>query len=90
MKPGSRRQGTVAATMRIFWSGRSKAVRLPKRFRFDVAEVTIRREGERIILEPLQVGCDEEGWPLACWELAGTAPDFGVRERDAPHARGRR
>ena len=28
---------------KIFWSDRSQAVRLPKEFRFDTAEVRIRR-----------------------------------------------
>ncbi|MDQ2680037.1 MAG: type II toxin-antitoxin system VapB family antitoxin [Candidatus Eremiobacteraeota bacterium] len=40
-------------TAKIFWSGRSQAVRLPKRFRFDVAEVRIRRHGSSVILEPI-------------------------------------
>ena len=37
---------------KIFWSGRSQAVRLPKEFRFSTDEVTIRREGDRVVLEP--------------------------------------
>lgn len=40
-------------TARIFWTGRSQAVRLPKEFRFDTDEVRIRRDGDAIILEPL-------------------------------------
>lgn len=42
---------TKLQTAKIFWSGRSQAVRLPKEFRFDATEVTIRREGNAIILE---------------------------------------
>ena len=38
---------------RIFWSGRSQAVRLPKDFRFDASEVRIRRHGNTVILEPV-------------------------------------
>lgn len=38
---------------RIFWSGRSQAVRLPKDFRFDANEVRIRRHGIAVILEPV-------------------------------------
>ena len=38
---------------RIFWSGRSQAVRLPKDFRFDASEVRIRRHGNAVILEPV-------------------------------------
>jgi antitoxin VapB len=40
-------------TAKIFWSGRSQAVRLPKDFRFDVEEVRIRRHGNAVILEPV-------------------------------------
>jgi antitoxin VapB len=40
-------------TAKIFWSGRSQAVRLPKDFRFDVAQVRIRRHGNALILEPI-------------------------------------
>lgn len=40
-------------TAKIFWSGRSQAVRLPKEFRFDVSEVRIRRQGKAVILEPI-------------------------------------
>ncbi|MBC7037492.1 AbrB/MazE/SpoVT family DNA-binding domain-containing protein, partial [Salmonella enterica subsp. enterica serovar Enteritidis] len=38
---------------KIFWSGRSQAVRLPKEFRFDATEVRIRRHGQSVILEPM-------------------------------------
>jgi antitoxin VapB len=38
---------------RVFWSGRSQAVRLPKDYRFDVDEVRIRRRGAAVILEPI-------------------------------------
>jgi len=35
---------------KIFKSGNSQAVRLPKKFRFDVKEVEIFRRGEEIVL----------------------------------------
>lgn len=38
---------------KIFWSGRSQAVRLPKDFRFQGEEVRIRRHGSSVILEPM-------------------------------------
>ena len=38
---------------KVFWSGRSQAVRLPKEFRFDTDEVSIRRHGSSIVLEPI-------------------------------------
>jgi antitoxin VapB len=38
---------------KIFWSGRSQAVRLPKEFRLDAKEVAIHREGDTLVLEPI-------------------------------------
>jgi antitoxin VapB len=41
------------ATAKLFWSGRSQAVRLPKQYRFDAEKVSIRRQGNAIVLEPI-------------------------------------
>jgi len=41
---------------KVFWSGRSQAVRLPKAFRFETDEVRIRRHGNAVILEPIAQG----------------------------------
>ncbi|HTY50149.1 MAG TPA: type II toxin-antitoxin system VapB family antitoxin [Steroidobacteraceae bacterium] len=38
---------------KVFWSGRSQAVRLPKDFRFHTDKVRIRRHGRAVILEPI-------------------------------------
>jgi antitoxin VapB len=40
-------------TTKVFWSGRSQAVRLPKEFRLECDEVRIRRHGAAVILEPI-------------------------------------
>ena len=40
-------------TAKVFWSGRSQAVRLPKEFRVEGREVRLSRRGNRIILEPV-------------------------------------
>ncbi len=37
---------------KVFRSGNSQAVRLPKNFRFDVEEVEVSREGDAVILRP--------------------------------------
>lgn len=37
-------------TARVFQSGNSQAVRLPKAFRFDAAEVEIFRRGDEVVL----------------------------------------
>ncbi len=47
------------ATAKLFWSGRSQAVRLPKDFRFHGNEVRIRRRGSAVILEP---AADDWSW----------------------------
>ena len=46
-------------TAKVFWSGRSQAVRLPKEFRVDGDEVRIRRHGTAVILEPIAT---DWGW----------------------------
>lgn len=46
-------------TAKLFWSGRSQAVRLPKDFRFQGDEVRIRRHGSAVVLEPV---ADDWGW----------------------------
>jgi antitoxin VapB len=61
------------STAKVFWTGHSQAVRLPKEFRFadGVEEVSIRREGDRIILEPMK----PEKWPEEFWEAFGGMPE---------------
>ena len=87
----ARRAGTARhrrSTARVFWSGRSQAVRLPKDFRVDVAVVSIHREGNRIVLEPAAVEVDDYGWPKGFWEGLGTLDDtFDVGDRHQPHER---
>lgn len=71
---------------KIFWTGRSQAVRLPKEFRFDATEVNIHREGNRVVLElPRQANPDDE-W---AWLKEITGPfdeDFlaAVEEDEGP------
>ena len=63
------------AIAKVFWSGNSQAVRLPKDFRFppDTEEVEIHREGGRIVLEPVQA----EEWPKSFWRaFEGMPEDF--------------
>ena len=47
------------ATAKLFMTGRSQAVRLPKEFRFDGKEVRIRRIGQGVLIEPLPVNMAE-------------------------------
>lgn len=41
-------------TAKVFWTGRSQAVRLPQAFRVDAQQMRIERRGRRIILEPVE------------------------------------
>lgn len=41
---------------KVFWSGGSQAVRLPKAMRIEGVEVVVRRRGATIVLEPLPEG----------------------------------
>lgn len=39
---------------KLFTHGGSQAVRLPKAFRFEGTEVYVRRDGDKVILEPVR------------------------------------
>jgi antitoxin VapB len=59
------------ARAKVFWKGRSQVVRLSKAFRFDGDEVEIRREGDRVLLEPVR----RRSWPPGYWESWKPVPD---------------
>lgn len=44
---------TKHASAKLFWNGRSQAVRLPKEFRFEGDRVRVTRMGAGILLEPV-------------------------------------
>jgi antitoxin VapB len=44
--------GSAHMNAKIFKSGNSQAVRIPKEFRFDVNEVEIFKRGEELVLRP--------------------------------------
>ena len=56
------------AIARVFMTGRSQAVRLPKAFRVKGDRVRVRRDGDRIILEPMFESA--EAWLAALDEFA--------------------
>lgn len=45
---------TAERTAKLFKNGRSQAVRIPKEFEFIGKEVTLRKEGDRLIIEPVR------------------------------------
>ena len=64
----------MVSTAKLFKNGRSQAVRLPKEFRFKGNQVKIRKEGDKIILEPM----DKVQWPDGFWDLFTPDPDFEI------------
>jgi len=43
----------MATTARLFWNGRSQAVRLPHELRFEGDRVRVRRVGRGVLVEPM-------------------------------------
>lgn len=72
---------------KVFMTGRSQAVRLPKEFRFKGDEVRIRAEGSSVILEPIEGDWD---WLEDLHALGPLDPDAveaameEVTEQDRP------
>ena len=65
-------------TARIFQSGRSQAVRLPKAYRFEGDEVVVRHLGNGVLLLPLN-----EPWAMLEAALDAFEPGFQMN-RDQP------
>lgn len=51
-------------TAKVFWSGRSQAIRLPREYRLSTREVRIHREGKSLVIDPIDEPTDANGWPL--------------------------
>jgi antitoxin VapB len=69
---------------KVFWSGSSQAVRLPKSFRFEGGEVRIRRHGAAVILEPVPVDwawLDALGGPLDADFVQAAAEQTQAQDR---------
>lgn len=54
MADGSGSTTFAETRAKLFTHGGSQAVRLPKAFRFEGSEVCIRKDGDRVILTPVQ------------------------------------
>jgi antitoxin VapB len=64
---------------KVITTGRSQAVRLPRGFHVDGTELAIHREGDRIVLEPIDATPrDAHGWPAGLWG------ELRRLEREAP------
>jgi antitoxin VapB len=67
------------ATAKVFKSGNSQAVRLPKEFRLKGPEVEVFRRGEEIVLREKSKGM------TAAFDVLASLPEDLLRERkDAP------
>ena len=66
-------------TAKLFQTGRSQAVRLPKAFRMPGTEVKIRKEGNKVILEPVSAS-----WDSLLLSLDEFPDDFMADGRDQP------
>ena len=64
----------TTSVVRVFRSGNSQAVRLPRDLAFPphVHELVARRDGDRLVLEPAPGG----EFPQSFWDALGQAPDF--------------
>lgn len=56
-------------------NGRSQAVRLPRQFRFPGTEVSIRKEGDSVVLEPIKPA----HWPDGFFQSIQIDDDAFVR-----------
>jgi virulence-associated protein VagC len=53
-----------AIRAKVFWSGGSQAVRLPKSMRLDSTEVLVAKRGKTLVLDPVEENDDWTGF----WE----------------------
>jgi antitoxin VapB len=70
---------------RVFRSGNSQAVRLPKEVAYPphVRDLIVRRDGDRLILEPAPM----RSFSSTFWSVIGSVPDF-ERPPQVPQKRG--
>jgi antitoxin VapB len=69
---------------RVFRNGRNRAVRIPVEFEFPGDEVTITKEGSRIIIEPVAPPTDLLEWlsTIEPWDEAFPDVDEGLLALD--------
>ncbi len=66
-------------TARLFQSGRSQAVRLPKQYRFSGTEVLIKHLGKGVLLLPM-----DDPWETLEAGLAAFEPDLVLKREQPP------
>lgn len=70
----------LSGVAKVFMTGRSQAVRLPKAFRFDTDEVTIEKVGNAVVLRPKQT--HDEWWAEMESAMDGLRGQLDFVERD--------
>lgn len=77
---GSTEACSMSDRAKLFRTGGSQAVRLPRKYRFEgQREVIIRRQGRAVVLEPAP-----QKWSRRFIELAGAARDFPYPSEPRP------
>jgi antitoxin VapB len=71
----------VPATAKVFRSGNSQAVRLPKSFRFHADEVEIFRRGDEVVLREKPRSLTDALARLPPWPDDVDIPDFAAETR---------
>lgn len=67
-------------TTKVFKSGNSQAVRLPRDFRVECEEVLIRKQGRNIIISPLP-----SSWKGFMEDMPPLSDDFSVEGAELPN-----
>jgi virulence-associated protein VagC len=70
----------MSKVAKLFITGGSQAIRLPKEFRFPGKTVSLRRTKHGVLVTAAEAGADHLRRKLA--RIAGSCPDFPLRE---PH-----
>ncbi len=79
------RRGCVIGRAKVFKSGNSQAVRLPKEFRLKSKEVEIFRRGNDLVLR------EREGDMKRAFDLLASLPeDFSISDREKDHPQPRK
>ena len=69
----------ASKTTRLFFSGNSQAVRIPREFQMEGDEVEIRRRGKALVLTP-----KKRSWTQLAESLKKFTPDFMEKGRKQP------
>jgi antitoxin VapB len=78
-------EACVAKSTKVFWSGNSQAVRIPREFLIGSDEVEISRDGDTILLRPRK-----SSWRSLVESLNNFTEDFMAEGRNQPAPQSRK